>query len=307
MEHDEEVSLPVQIDPQEIYKQDRAQVDIQVATAHAYPRNITRATDDALAIVTMDEETAATCSYTVPRGTKSIIGPSVHLAKIVAQTWGNLRVQAKVIAIEDKQIVSQSTAWDLQNNLAIQIEVRRSIVSKSKGRFSDDMVTVTGNAANSIALRNAILSVIPKAVIDKVYKAAKQKITGDVSDENKLKAARKKIIDMLVDRYRVTEKDVLDAIGRVSREHITPDDLVILTGIGTAIKDGDTTIEEAFGKTKPGGEAPSKTEKEAERILLLIRDASTLDELKKYEKEAKTDELKKAYGEQKKILEALKL
>lgn len=235
------------VDVAVVYQQDKASLDVQITTAKAYPRNIKRATDNALAIVTMDTETAKTCNYSLPRGGRSISGPSVHLAKILAQVWGNLRVDAKVVNIDATHVTSESVCFDLENNLAIKTQVKRSIVGR-QGRYNDDMITVTGNASNSIALRNAVLSVIPRAIVDKVYNAAKQTITGDVSDKTKLIAKRKQVIDGLKDTYGVTEKDILGAIGKAAIDHIDADDLVVLIGIGQAIRDGDTTIEFAFKK-----------------------------------------------------------
>lgn len=243
-----------------IYQQDRAQIDIQISTAKAFPRNIKRAIDNSIAIVTMDKETASTCTYSVPRGGKAITGPSVHLAKILAQNWGNLRIEAKVVGIDAKHITSQAVCFDLENNLAIKVEVKRSIMTKN-GRMNDDMITVTGNAGNSIALRNSVLSVIPKAIVDKVYGEAKSKITGDVSDKTKLLARRKQVIDGLKDTYSLTEAEILSAIGKASIDHITADDLVVLIGLGTAIKDGDTNIETAFRKgSKSNVNIPTKEE-----------------------------------------------
>jgi hypothetical protein len=234
-----------------VYQQDKATIDVQISTAKAYPRNIKRATDNSIAVVTMDTETASTCTYAVPRGGKQITGPSIHLAKILAQFWGNLRVEAKVINIDAKHITSQAVAYDLENNLAVKVEVKRSITGKY-GRFNDDMITVTGNAGNSIAMRNAILSVIPRAIVDKVYNEAKKTITGDISDATKLMAKRKKVFDTFKDVYGVTEVEVLKAIGRPAVEYVDADNLVTLIGIGQAIKDGDTTVDEAFrgAKTK---------------------------------------------------------
>lgn len=243
-----------EVSPMVVYQQDKAQIDVQISTAKAYPRNIKRATENALAIVTMDTDTAKTCTYSVPRGGKAITGPSVHLAKILAQVWGNMRVDAKVVAIDAKQVTSEAVCFDLENNLAIKTQVKRSIVGKT-GRFNDDMITVTGNAANSIALRNAVLSVIPRAIVDKVYNAAKQTITGDLSDKTKLIAKRKQVFDGLKDTYGLTEKEVLSAIGKAAIDHVTGDDLVVLIGIGTAIKDGDTTVEQAFKGAKTGAVA----------------------------------------------------
>lgn len=302
MEINEE-AVAVEVSPEVLYNQDKAAVDVQISTAKTYPRSITNATNNALAVVTMDKETAETCTYSVPRKGKAITGPSVHLAKILAQTWGNMRIQAKVVAIEEKQITSQAIAWDLESNLAIQVEVKRSIMSKT-GRYSDDMITVSGNAANSIALRNAILSVIPKGVVNKVYKAALGAITGDISDDNKLKAKRRQVVDQLIGAYKVTEQDVLDSIGRASMDHITADDIVTLIGIGTSIKDGDTTVKEAFKKGTPP--PATNAEKERDRILLLIQDSATPEDLAKHEKHvAKDPVLKKAYDEQMAIVKQL--
>lgn len=266
------------ISPSIVYQQDKAAIDIQIATAKAYPRNIKRSVENAIAIVTIDQETAKTCTYSVPRGGKPITGPSVHLAKILAQVWGNLRIEAKVVSIEQKQVTSEAVCFDLENNLAIKAQVKRSIMGRT-GRFNDDMITVTGNAANSIALRNAVLSVIPRAIVDKVYNAAKQAITGDISDETKFLSKRKQVIDALKDTFGVTEKEILAAVGRAAITHITPDDLVVLIGIGTAIKDGDTTVEMAFKGAKP--EKKTAQEAETERITLLVNDAKTLEELEK--------------------------
>lgn len=252
--NNQELELIQLVSPDVVYQQDKAHIDVQISTAKAFPRNIQRAMNNALAIVTLDTETAKTCTYSVPRGGKAITGPSVHLAKILAQAWGNLRVEAKVVDISATQITSEAVCFDLENNLAIKTQVKRSIMGKT-GRFSDDMVTVTGNAANSIALRNAILSVIPRGVVDKVYNEAKRTITGDISDETKLIAKRKQVVDALKDTYNVTEAEVLKAVGKAAIQHLTSDDLITLIGVGTAIKDGDTTVDQAFRGSK-SSEAP---------------------------------------------------
>lgn len=228
-----------------VYSQDKATIDTMIATAKAFPRNLQKAINNSIVVVSMDTETASTCTYAVPRSGKQITGPSIHLAKILAQFWGNLRIEAKVINIDARHVTSQAIAYDLENNLAIKVEVKRSIVGKY-GRFNDDMITVTGNAGNSIAMRNAILSVIPRAVVDKVYKSALNTITGDISDKVKLMAKRKQVLDQFKDVYNVNEAEVLKAIGKASIEHIDAEILVTLIGIGQAIKDGDTTVEEAF-------------------------------------------------------------
>lgn len=266
------------------YNQDRANIDSQVSTAKAYPRDIARSVTNAIFIATMDGETAAGCTYSVPRGGKPITGPSVNLARILVQTWGNLRAETKVVDITDKHIVSQATCWDIENNVAVKVEVRRSIMTKL-GRMNDDMITVTGNAGNAIAYRNAVYNVLPKSVIEKVYKSAMGMITGDVSDETKLIKRRAEVVDKLKKAFGVTDEEILYAVGKAKMEYIMADEIVVLIGIGTAIKEGDTTVEMAFRPSKKS--EASSVDKEAERISLMLSDCKTLEDIEKLEAQVK--------------------
>ena len=233
-------------------RSERANIDIQVSTAKQYPRSISRCANNAVALVTMDKDTAQSCGYALPRGGKPITGPSVHLAKIIAQQYGNLRAEAKVVEITDKQVVSRGTAWDLENNYAVSFEVRRSIIGRNGNRFSDDMITVTGNAANSIAYRNAIFGIVPKSITDKAYKAAQHLITGDLSDEEKLIKRRDGAIKHFIDTYGITEEEVIKLCGKHTVNQIQADDIALLLGFAQSLKDGDTTVEELMAPFRKG-------------------------------------------------------
>ena len=298
MENTEEVSV-IQVQGSDIsYQQDKAQIDVQIATAKQYPRNIQRAVNNSIAIATMDAKTAESCNYALPRAGKKISGPSVNLAKIIAQNWGNLRIEAKVIDVDQRNVTSQAIAFDLETNIAIKVEVKRSIMTKS-GRMSDDMIVVTGNAANSIALRNAVFAIIPKSVTDRVYNEAIKVLTGDVSDETKLIKRRKQVVDGLKSTYNVTEEEILFSIGKAAIEHIMPDDIAVLIGFGTSIKEGDSTVDEIFRPKKKGAAKAekSKDEIEAERLITLIQECTKLEELQAYDADIKDkgDEVKEAY------------
>ena len=244
---------------------ERANVDSQVATAKQYPRNIRRSIDNSIVMATMDNETAQSCGYALPRGGKPITGPSVHLAKIIVSNWGNMRTEAKVVQITDKQIISRGTAWDLETNVASAFEVRRSIIDKKGNRFSDDMITVTGNAANSIAYRNAVFSVVPKAVVDKVYKAAQKCITGDLSDNEKLLKRRTDAINYFNDEWGITEEEVVKLCGKQTVNQIKADEIALLLGMVQSLKDGDSTVDELMKPIRESKEA--KHTKAAKSLL----------------------------------------
>lgn len=236
----------LKVNPQSVQQMDsieRANVDIQVSTAKMYPRDLKRSLNNAIAIVTIDRDTAFSCSYALPRSGSPITGPSVHLAKIISQCYGNIRVEAKVVDITDKHVVSRGTAWDLENNYAVAFEVRRSICYKNGARYNDDMITVTGNAANSIAYRNAVLSIVPKTITDKAYKAAQELITGDLSSETKLIAQRKKTLDHFKDQYGIKEEEVLKLIGKQTPNQIGSGEIRLLIGINQSLQDGDATVD----------------------------------------------------------------
>lgn len=253
--------LPVEAQDVQIVQVDaleRANVDSQVATAKRYPRDIRRSIDNSVVMATMNQETAQSCSYALPRGGKPIIGPSVHLAKIIVSNWGNMRTEAKVVQITEKQVISRGTCWDLETNVASAFEVRRNIIDSKDRRFSDDMITVTGNAANSIAYRNAVFSVIPKAITDRVYYAAQKFITGDLSDSDKLLKTRTNILNNFKNTYGIVENEVVKLCGKQTVNQIGADEISMLMGTIQALKDGDTTVDELMKPIRDSREAKNE-------------------------------------------------
>ena len=263
--------LPVEEQDVQIVQVDaveRANVDSQVATAKRYPRDIRRSIDNSVVMATMNQETAQSCSYALPRGGKPITGPSVHLAKIIVSNWGNMRTEAKVVQITDKQVISRGTCWDLETNVASAFEVRRSIIGKNGQRFSDDMITVTGNAANSIAYRNAVFAVIPKAITDRVYYAAQKFITGDLSDHDKLLKVRTGVLNNFKNNYGITEEEVVKMCGKQTANQIGADEISMLMGTIQALKDEDTTVDELMKPIRESKEAKKDAMKKAISCLL---------------------------------------
>jgi len=222
----------------------KAEVDMQITTAKAYPRSIKAFKDEALGMATLDEETASSCMYALPRAGKNIEGPSVRLAEIIASAWGNLRTEARVVGSDTKEITAEATTWDLEKNVAMRIQSKRRITDKYGRRFKDDMITVTGNAAVSIALRNSIFRVIPRAFTDAIYRAARQVAIGDAMT---LSTRRANAVEGFA-RMGVVPEKVFELLGRASIEEITLDDLALLKGFYTAIKDGATSVDEVFNK-----------------------------------------------------------
>ena len=237
--------------PDAIGSIERAQVDVQISTARKYPRTLSKVKERMLSFATLDEETASSCFYTLParRGgdDKPIQGPSVRMAEIALASYQHVKAGSRIIADDGKFLTAQAVVHDLENNVAVSIEVRRRVTSKSGARYSDDMIAVTGNAACSIALRNAVFRVVPRALITPVYEAAKRVAVGDVKS---LTTKRAQIIARLK-QMGAKDAAILAAVGADKIEDIDLARLEVLIGLGTAIKDGEITLETAFPGASP--------------------------------------------------------
>lgn len=225
----------------------RAEIDIQIATAKQYPRDIKATLNKIETYATMDRETAEDCFYVLRRkgqgGQDSVIeGLSIRMAEIIAGAWGNLRIATRIVGNDGKMITAQAMCHDLETNLAVCKEVKRRITDKYGKTYSEDMQVVTGNAAASIAFRNAVLAVIPKAVTKKVINEVKKVALGQSID---VETARQNCIANYAKRG-VTEKMLCDYLGICSVTEIDKERLFELKATLTAINEGTTTVQETF-------------------------------------------------------------
>ncbi|NKC02462.1 hypothetical protein HED55_00725 [Ochrobactrum haematophilum] len=238
----------------------KAEIDQQIATAKLYPRLVSRVTQNILSLVTIDEHSAEECSYALPRGGKPIVGPSIRLAEIIAGQWGNCRVGARVVHVDrvEKFVEAEGIFHDLETNTATTARVRRRISNKNGGLLTDDMIIVTGNAACSIAKRNAILGGVPKAVWRKAYDEAEKVVKGDV----KTLAERRENIFKAFAAFGVKPEQIFASLGIAGEDDITLEHIPTLTGMRSALKSGEATVEEMFGgQSKTDGEKKSTSQK----------------------------------------------
>lgn len=229
----------------------RAEIDQQITTAKQYPRSIKAFMDDARAMVTLNEAVAESCNYGLPRGGKIITGPSVRFAEIIYSAWGNCRAGTRIIHEDSRFVTAQGVCHDLQRNTMITKDVKRRITSKEGKTFNDDMVGVTGNAASSIALRNAILAVIPKAFWEPLYDESRKVAMGD----SKTLATRRADALAVMQKFGVSLDMILAKFEIKGEEDISLEILQTLNGCRNSLKNGETTVEALFPTEKPATEA----------------------------------------------------
>jgi hypothetical protein len=141
-------------------------------------------------------------------------------------------------------VVIQAVCHDLEKNVAVTVEKRRRIVGKkSKGGVIDeDDINLAANAGAAIAFRDAVFKIVPGALIKPIFEQAKQVAIGDA----KTLAERRERAIASFGKMGVGKEKILASLGKKSVEDVGLDDLETLFGLHTAIKDGHTTLDEAF-------------------------------------------------------------
>ena len=234
-----------------------AEINQQIMTARAYPRSITPFRRSMREMVTYDQATALSCLYALKRSGKVIEGPSIRFAEAAIQAWGNARAGARIVDIGDEFITAQGFFYDLEKNMAIAFEVMRRITDRDGNRYGDDMIGVTGNAACSIAIRNAILRGIPKTAWNESYQEARHVSIGkgesiSVKREEMLKAFAPLGVD---------KDQIFALLGVKGLDDVSVDHMILMGGILNSIKEGEVTVEAAFdpkNNLAPGQVAPPR-------------------------------------------------
>jgi len=238
----------------------RGEIDIQVATAHKYPRSITLFKDRALAMATLDQETAESCIYVRPVGKernektgkyemKYAEGLSIRAAEIVGASYGNLRVGAMIIEQTPRKVVCRGYAHDLETNFAATSETVEVTVKSDGTPYSERQAAVVAKAALSKALRDATFRVVPRAMFKSIENECRRLIAGDGKSFDQRRAAAVQWIQ----RLGIDEARVWAALNLEGPDDLTPEHLMTLTGLRTSIKDKETTADEAFPPIIPSG------------------------------------------------------
>lgn len=248
----------------------KAEIDVQISTAKAFPRSIKNFMDKALSIATINESVAASCCYTVPRGGANISGKSVRLAEIVCASYGNIRSGSRIIDNDGQFVTAQGICHDLETNNCRTVEVRRKITDKNGKTFSADMQILTANAAGAIAYRNAVFSVVPGALVDDIFEKTKEVAKGTLAT---LPARRDKAVNYF--KSLGVKDEQICAVADVKRiEDIDLEKLFILTGIRNAILNSEATVKDIFEKKTP---EPATKDEEFERAMQMLNDCATKD------------------------------
>ena len=215
----------------------RGELHQQVVLAKQYPREVSSCIKRTQDIATISPEVAASCAYHLTQGGEKITGPSIRFAEILSSQWGNLRTATRTIEIAERRVTVQGICHDLESGNVQMVEVNRGIWStKQKRRYSDQMIDKTLGAAHSIARRNAILAVIPRALVAPILDHTAIVAAGS---EASLGTRRQAAIEF-IEKSGVARERVFGALSVSGIEDLTSQDVQFLRGVVQAVREGET-------------------------------------------------------------------
>lgn len=228
-----------------------ASINSQIATAKRFPRSLEAFKTRAIDMACLDDETAESCLYRRPVGMKDgqqqyAEGMSIRMAEIVGASYGNLRVQATLVEQTERFVRARGMAIDLESNFASSSEVVESTVKKNGQPYDERMRVVIAKSALAKARRDATFQVVPRALAKPVESAVRSLLMGD---SETLTKRRGKVVAW-ISKLGIDAKRVYAALGIAGESELGAEQLESLTGIRTAIKDNEVTIDEAFPDPK---------------------------------------------------------
>ena len=234
-----------------------AEVQGQLVLAKRFPRDLNAAYAELMESCALPAM-ANVAFYAVPRGGGKVTGPSIRLAEEIARVFGNFEFGHRELSRGDGKSEVEVYAWDKQtNNRSIrQITVMHTVDTKDGPRKLRDQKDIDDKIANvaSKQVRGRILAMMPKWLVESAIEKCKETLAGGGSEPIGVRVRK---MTQAFAKFGVTTKHLEDHLGH-KLDDTTIDELVDLTGIFNAIKDG-AKPSEFFGSKEEQAEASANT------------------------------------------------
>lgn len=203
---------------------------------------------------------AEVAQYEFPRGGEKVTGPSIRLAEVLAQNWGN--ISTGIIELEQNYGESKvmAFAWDLETNYREEriFSVKHERKAKGVIKKLDDPRDIYELVANLGARRkrSCILAVIPKDIVEAAEAQCEETLKKDNS---------KPLIDRIRDMFEKFQsnfgvsKEMIEEFIGCRAEAFTERDVLRLGRVYNSLRDGMAKREDFFN-IKATSPEPEKAE-----------------------------------------------
>lgn len=187
--------------------------------------------------------------YSFPMGGKDIFGPTIQLANALVNVWGDIAIQ-----ISDKELVGHEL------RLTVRVMDLRSGVMQERPHFYT-LTAPSGNFAKNTENKSRWMAMQAQSAVSKAIRTTVFNLLPDWVTQTALRAARD------ASKVKVTDGKIQAAVNWWAEQGVTLEQLVGLVGespdrwtseeltkvrdLGKAMKDGEITLEEIFGDSRP--------------------------------------------------------
>lgn len=256
------VAGPDRVGQSTAVEQSRAVAEVQAAiyVARQFPRDVGRSRS-AMQAACGTMALAEKAFYKFPRAGGSVEGSTIHLAKTLAQAWGNIQYGVSEMRRDDeyRQSEMQAWAWDVEANTrhVLTFIVPHAKFANKQVQQLVDLRDIYENNANNGArrLREAIFAVIPDFFIDEAEELCRETLNkGDGKPiEQRVEGAIAVFQKLGVNADRLEQK-----LGR-PRAQWTGADIAQLLITHKSIDRREITVAEVFPQARvTGSEITSK-------------------------------------------------
>jgi hypothetical protein len=227
-----------------------AEVQASYVIAKKFPRN---QHESYMAIIESCKRPflAEQAMYAYPRSGSLVTGPSIRLAEVLAQCWGNIEFGIREISRSNGISIAEAYAIDLQTNARKPLifhvphtrdkkDKKTGIMTKVKLIDDRDIYEVVANMG-ARRLRNCILAIIPGDVQEAAINQCKKTMeSGEVSLSDRIRMMVTKF-----DELGVKVEHLEKRLGH-NLDATIPQEIVTLQSIYKGIKDGFSSREDFF-------------------------------------------------------------
>lgn len=207
-------------------------------------------------------------------------GPSVRLAEVIAQKFGNFEIGYQIIpeASNEKQTTVRVFAWDLETNYCIapEITVQHKFPGKNKDYLTavDDIYKVVASAISK-KQRDCIFKIVPRDLVDLAFEECLKTLSGVKDLKPVLERLKVTFLDV-----GITQAHLENYQGKMFKD-FTASDVSELRAVFSALRSGDMTADEVKNfkreeddNPKPKGKAKAAA---AEKTAQNVEPAPSLD------------------------------
>lgn len=207
---------------------------------------------------------AKVASYAYPRGKEKVSGPSIRMAEMLAQNWGNLQYGFKELEQGDGKSTVEAFCWDMETNskqsrvFTVHHKIKAGGGMKTLTDPRDIYELVANNAQRRV--RAAILGVIPGDIVERAVLTCRKTLAAGEKAEPLIDRVKRMCVAF--QELGVSKELIEKRLGHAI-EATTPDEIADLQEIYNAVKGGESRREDWFDLKSPtgGGKAAELNER----------------------------------------------